>query len=69
MNRITAQVCGAHLDVTFAPLARAQPAHAFKMRDGQSYRNLADMIADVMVPQLDDARSQTEHEHPALPCR
>jgi len=59
MNNITARICDSRLDSTFVPLAGAEPSHAFKLRDRQSYRIVADTIADVFAPRLDDARSQT----------
>ena len=59
VNTVTARLCMSTANATYVPLPGVNPAYAVGTRDGRTYRQWADTIADVVAPQLDDVRLRT----------
>lgn len=58
MNEETVQLCKSS-NATYVSLPAVKPTNALRVRDGNTYRQWADHIADVIAPQLDNHRPRT----------
>jgi lysophospholipase L1-like esterase len=58
MNDVTARLCES-TNATYVPLSSIQPLNSLGVRDGRTYRQWAEMIAEVIAPQLDNSRRRT----------
>jgi hypothetical protein len=52
MNQVTVELCESS-NATYVPLLAVEPADALRLRDGMTYRQWADTIADAIAPELD----------------
>ncbi|TXN31236.1 SGNH/GDSL hydrolase family protein [Lacisediminihabitans profunda] len=64
MNSTTIRVCNSALSATYVPLAGLETTNAPKVRDGRTYREWANTIADIIAQQLVTVQ---EHEFSMLP--
>jgi hypothetical protein len=53
MNEETARLCESS-NAKYVPLPAVKPTNALRVRDGNTYRQWADLIADAIAPQLDN---------------